>query len=420
MTHRNSISILFLLTYIILFPISKISANTYPPGNWDLIIENQDIVDKTLVLEGSSGSNVLIINSRIYGTKPYKDIATPTYDGITLRNVNNVYIKDSAIYNIPGHGIVLRSTGSTSNVTIDNNKIYNILDTGILPKAEISKGVVHSNLVIKNNEIYNVGGNDKDHGIYIYAGDALIQDNTIYNSAGNGISIRSSGTIRGNKIWDTQKSCIRYFNDHESGPSKILTIENNICDTTFGPDYPLISLRYSPDGLMSYLVDDYIIRFNTLVSTSASNPGIMVESGEFDSKNVRVYGNIAINTGNQSKAIIPTYIDYLSRNYTSNSTSMFVKGSKPYDVRLTENAPAINFASGEPSFPNIDLSGKVRTANHLDAGAYQYQSSQVSSKPGDINSDQAVDLLDYNLLVAGYGTTYTIFDYNNLVANYGK
>lgn len=41
-------------------------------------------------------------------------------------------------------------------------------------------------------------------------------------------------------------------------------------------------------------------------------------------------------------------------------------------------------------------------------------------KQGDLNKDSKVDILDYNLLVPGYSTTYTIFDYNDLVANYGK
>lgn len=39
---------------------------------------------------------------------------------------------------------------------------------------------------------------------------------------------------------------------------------------------------------------------------------------------------------------------------------------------------------------------------------------------GDFNKDGKVDIFDYNDLVAGFGTTYTIYDYNNLVANYGK
>lgn len=43
-----------------------------------------------------------------------------------------------------------------------------------------------------------------------------------------------------------------------------------------------------------------------------------------------------------------------------------------------------------------------------------------SPTPGDFTTDGKVDIFDYNALVAGFGTTYTIFDYNALVANYGK
>lgn len=39
---------------------------------------------------------------------------------------------------------------------------------------------------------------------------------------------------------------------------------------------------------------------------------------------------------------------------------------------------------------------------------------------GDLTGDGHVDLADYNKLVAGFGTTYTLADYNSLVANFGK
>lgn len=42
----------------------------------------------------------------------------------------------------------------------------------------------------------------------------------------------------------------------------------------------------------------------------------------------------------------------------------------------------------------------------------------ASSRPGDLNSDGAVNILDYNLLVSGYGTTYNLSHYNLLVANF--
>lgn len=41
------------------------------------------------------------------------------------------------------------------------------------------------------------------------------------------------------------------------------------------------------------------------------------------------------------------------------------------------------------------------------------------NKAGDLNNDGHVNLADYNLLVAGFGTKYTLSDYNQLVANFG-
>ena len=43
-----------------------------------------------------------------------------------------------------------------------------------------------------------------------------------------------------------------------------------------------------------------------------------------------------------------------------------------------------------------------------------------TSKVGDLNNDDKVDLFDFNLLVSKYGNPYTLVDFNNLVINYGK
>lgn len=40
--------------------------------------------------------------------------------------------------------------------------------------------------------------------------------------------------------------------------------------------------------------------------------------------------------------------------------------------------------------------------------------------PGDFNKDKVINIYDYNLLVAHYGSPYGVYDYNHLVANYGK
>ena len=40
--------------------------------------------------------------------------------------------------------------------------------------------------------------------------------------------------------------------------------------------------------------------------------------------------------------------------------------------------------------------------------------------PGDLNSDNAVNLLDFNLLITKFGNPYTLLDFNTIVTNYGK
>jgi hypothetical protein len=376
-----------------------IQAVNYPPGNWSQIIENK-VFNTTLILNGSNNDNTLIINSKF----------NPTIGpGIRLCGVKNVYIIGNEIYNVPsntgGHGIELgSSTGcGTDNVTIENNKIHDLRNSGIIPKGSPTNGTYHNNLIIRKNLFYNIGRSDKDHGIYNIAGDVQILNNVIHGSMGNGISTRTSGVIRGNIIWDTVKSCIRYFTDHETGPSKTLTIENNVCnnvvvDTKYTQvsGYPLVSLLYSPDtGSPSWLVDRYIIRFNTLVSTKLANPGIMVQSAEFDSKRVEVYGNLVINTGDKNLALVPKYIDYNSRNFSTNLITGFRQDNLPFDFHLTKNSLARGYATGESFFPDVDRDGVMRRTTQLDAGAWQFIEPTELVKIGDVNADGNTDLLDF-------------------------
>jgi len=46
--------------------------------------------------------------------------------------------------------------------------------------------------------------------------------------------------------------------------------------------------------------------------------------------------------------------------------------------------------------------------------------SSTPNNPGDFNQDGSVDIFDYNILIAGFGSEYDIFDYNELVGNYEK
>lgn len=350
----------------------KAQIDQYPPGNWVTIIENQTFTE-TLQLD-TGDDDTLIINATFHNIDG---------NAIMIRNVKNVYIKNCKIFDVTGDGIVLRSTGSSQNVTIDGCTIYNIARNGIIAKQHSNKDVNHPQLIIKNNTIYNTGTSQLDHNIYVQTTDSLIENNVLHGSAGHGVSIRSSGIVRGNQIWDTQKSCIRYFSDNFPGPSETLTIENNICyQTDAGADSPGISLlkadRYPDD----WLLQNYRIRFNTVILFSADRFGIAVESKEFDDKNVEVYGNLLVNTQDISATLKPQYIDYLSGNYISTSLAGFVNATvAPYDFRITAVSPARYVASTVSDFPPIDIDGANRNAEYLDAGAYQFSSGPAVTPP---------------------------------------
>ena len=47
-------------------------------------------------------------------------------------------------------------------------------------------------------------------------------------------------------------------------------------------------------------------------------------------------------------------------------------------------------------------------------------SPSASAKPGDLNNDGSVNLLDFNLLISLFGNPYTILDFNAILSNYGK
>ena len=284
--------------------------STYPPGQWDRVIDGQ-IFTKPLSLD-SGDDNVLIIDSVFHSMNDH---------ALMLRNVSNVYIKNCVIYDVSGFGILLRGTGSTSNVTIDGCKIYNTTGSGIMASQRAENGVDHLNLVIKNNVIFNNGQSEHEHNIYVQATDSLIENNIIYGSSGNGISIRSTGTVRNNIIGNSAKSCIRYFNDHLPGPSTTLVIENNLCQlSTPGIDNsPAISLLQSKTSPVKWLADNYYIRSNTVVLLTEKRYGIAVESKVFDDKYIAVYDNWIINTKESEKNIFPSYIDFMANNTVTNS-----------------------------------------------------------------------------------------------------
>jgi len=177
-------------------------------------------------VEVSNVENVAFVNST------FEDIRG---DGISIDDSSDVKISNSTFRNIRGTAILLRRSGSTNNVAIFGNLIENIGGDGIHSAKRYRRNVDHTNLVIYDNNVRDVGTNGGSlyHGIYTQTSNALIIKNRITGSVdGNGISIRGDGLVWGNFV-DIRSgresgSGIKYFSDHLTGPSKKLTIADNV------------------------------------------------------------------------------------------------------------------------------------------------------------------------------------------------
>lgn len=295
----------------------------------------------TLSVIGHQNDGMIIENIVIHDTGG---------DGIVLRDVDNVTIRNCEIYNV-SEGIAFSSLGNTKNITIENCNIHDTGRNGIIVKQHPTFN--QTGVIIRNNVITNTGKSSTSgayHGIYMQATDNIITGNVIDISTGNGVSIRSSGYVGNNKISNTAKSCVRYFSDNVTGATKKLQIENNLCVNPAG-DYPAISILW---GGNAAVVTDFQVRFNTIVGGLSS---FQVQSSQFSSAQVAVYGNLF------TKALVTTYIDY-------NAGNLLATVPFSADYSLSAGDPAIGYASGVRDWPAVDIDGTIRRT--IDAGAFAF------------------------------------------------
>lgn len=229
--------------------MSPVDTTGWPAGSWDWVYQN---VNKTTRLEVSSRNNVLIIGSNIH------DVAND--EGMLISYCNNVQIKDSFIQNLTdesnvyGMGLFLYHsdnvvvdnitirehlwTGTAQhahavhiydgdNITVKNSDIYNVDGNGITVEAE------NSNVLIDNCDIYNTGRRPYSasapyHGIYCKGPDTTIQNCSIHDSLdGSAITMRTTGLIQNNTIYNNKHVGIAYWPDYLKGPSNALEIRYN-------------------------------------------------------------------------------------------------------------------------------------------------------------------------------------------------
>jgi hypothetical protein len=348
-----------------------------------------------------------------------------TTDGINIESYdggvpNYIIIDGFRVYNqtrmgirlIGGTGIIVRNTvvhdngdcgifsGNTPHLQVLNNVAYSNGDRGTEHNIYISNAE-SDYPIVRGNMVYNAGGGngiqlngDWQEGGDGYIDGAIVENNIVYGNAAKGLSLISirNGTIQNNVI---------YGNGRTGSAGGIHIVEQ-------------LSSHYSSNNVVvNNTIDETLI---VAVRINSGNTGNVVFN------NVTIGGVVFEGTGN-----------YQSNNNTA--TSGFTDRSGHVYTLLPTST---NIDGGLATYrnytpPATDFTGKSRPiAGGYDIGAYE--AGEVGTqKTGDLNSDNAVDILDYNLLVSHFGQTGSgvvgdidannkvdIFDFNLLIGNFGR
>jgi hypothetical protein len=313
-------------------------------------------------------------------------------NAIDLKEVNDVIISENQAYNYvassssPGEAIVLHYGPTTDqgpyNVWVIDNVIHDAV-YGIVTSD------VQAGIYIIGNLVYNctAGINPDRSGGYVY-----VYHNTVVD-CGTGIYSGGSGGA---------------LNEYE--------VHGNIVSNVTAGNHM---------GVYSSTVRSLAHVGNELYYQGGGNVSI-----GWGTTYTSVAAWIAGTTvGDNSLQVDPLFVSAGSRNYSLQSGSPAIQAG----YNMSTVASAFSTAWGTSLLK--DLAGTTRPNGVWDIGAYEYGGSTPPSTPktGDLNSDNAVDILDYNLLVSHFGQTGSgivgdidannkvdIFDYNILVSNFGK
>ena len=227
--------------------------------------------------------------------------------GVRIWQSTDIVIEDSEFSEIyssgQSAGIRIIPGELSANITIDNNHIHNTHGNGIVSGGSSSPKdpYVHDNPIpgfkVTNNLIHDTGltptptSNSPTHGMYIKAQDPYIANNTVYNSwDGEGISIRSTAVVKNNKIWDTKKAALAFYQGKAAGSSMRSVIENNeLFFTTNRPkghgNQSLLKLYWDKEKFPIFY-DTFEVRNNKLSigEDLVGNPAL-ISAYEFDNLN---------------------------------------------------------------------------------------------------------------------------------------
>lgn len=339
--------------------------------------------------------NCLLMSQQVFEGKTFTErvtISGHNLDGVTFRNctfrnipngalrienTSNGIVEDCLFENMGNENSVIWLREDSQNWTIRNCTFRETDKNPILTgEGAVGLTVEHCNFI---NVAKRTTGS-RQHAIYIQAPGYLVQYNRIKNVYyANGISVRSTGTVRGNIInrvglSGSDASCIKYFPDHPAGPQKLL-IENNLC---WDPSSD--GIRISHTGNPEFYSDSVVVRFNTIIKRNVSflfetgNSGIAVFQG-MENKYVEVYGNLILNFTNLfDNSTNPPNTDLSVDNLFFASNPGFFMDWANEDFHISNDTRIIDTAVNVPEIPQVDVDEEARPNGIADIGADEWYS----------------------------------------------
>ncbi len=346
------------------------------------VIQNQ-IFTSTQVYSGSSWDGTIIKNC------VFKNTISPgegqPRDAILLMGASHVTIDSCIFYNIQGDAIRIRELqGGSDSITITNCVFDSIYGNGI----HIFEN--NPNITIQNNKMNNIGldtlGSANEaphHGIYATSKNVLIENNVIhdiYNNNGNCVSIRSSGIIRKNILYNGAKFGISYYSDHP-GFNDTLLIENNVIYNNQKK-----GIGFYSHGNPADHIGKAIVRFNTIIQQTGA---CIYTARNVETIDIEAYANIGVRLDNNPKITEFNSTTEAFTNLFSNTDIGFVDIANN-DYHILATSSAIGFATSVSEFPTEDFENDQRTSSKLDAGADQLSLTSVFLEKKNPKSDLMV------------------------------
>jgi hypothetical protein len=224
-------------------------------GNGLSLVNCRRIRVENCVVRRVGREELLNLPPRQVGEHEFHPVALHAVHGIMLQDSTEVSLVGNDITDVLGVGISAYMSyermDEDAQILIEKNRVAYTFDDGIdfSVKGGSRDPDIRPNLrgvTIRQNVIHDIGLGLSSltfarHGMYLSVRDAVVEENTIYNCFyGEGISVRNSGIIRGNRIRNCARACIGVWaQGRTAGGSCELLIEGNHCRQDFAINLPM-------------------------------------------------------------------------------------------------------------------------------------------------------------------------------------